>query len=85
MLRFFLLIVLVCAVGLGVYHFRDLPGTVQVDLPGFDEDFPVIVAGLILLLIGGIAILGFEMLVWVGVRQCRYANRWGREAVMPDR
>ena len=52
MLRFFLLIVLVCAVGLGVYHFRDLPGTVQVDLPGFDEDFPVIVAGLILLLIG---------------------------------
>lgn len=63
MIRFFLLIALIAAVGLGVYYLRDVPGSVQVDIPGFAEEFPLIVAGLILLFVGAAVALFWTSII----------------------
>lgn len=57
MVRFFLFILLVVLVGLGVYWASSLEGSVLLNLPGYEIRTPVIVAALLLLLLGALMAL----------------------------
>lgn len=63
MLRLLLIVLLIVAVGLGVYAVSDLPGSVRIDLPGVQGEIPIVVAGLMLLLLGAVIALTWSSLI----------------------
>lgn len=67
--------------GWAVSHFRD--GSLDRWMRQLLSTWGTWQSGELLILIGAVAMMWFEMLVWVGVRQTRYANAAGPSPTVP--
>lgn len=74
MLRLVLLLILLVLVGLGVFALSGLPGSVWVELPGWQGRMPLVVAGLLVLLAGAL----IALVVWVLAGLWSLPKRLGR-------